>query len=164
MKRRRHRGRRRQAAKQARIGPGKYLRATEGLLAPLRLVAVVTAGTIRVLVVARTRSSRRSLRVRMPFALPIESVRMAAMVSAAIPSGAPKKCQQRLGPACVLLVFAKRLSLESVSVPRERKTTAEGATTNNAAYPISGSGHGCAYGRVPFSGDAVMAEKAIENN
>lgn len=112
----------------------KLPRALNGLLVPLLLVAVVAASAIKVQAVARTRSSRQSLRARMPFALPIESVRMAAMANVAILSGAPKRCQQRLGLACVLLVFAKCLSLENVSVPKERKIIAEGATANSIVH------------------------------
>ena len=112
----------------------KLPRALNGLLVPLLLVAVVAASAIKVQAVARTRSSRQSLRARMPFALPIESVRMAAMANVAILSGAPKRCQQRLGLACVLLAYAKCLSLENVSVPKERKTIAEGATANSIVH------------------------------
>lgn len=134
VKRRRHRSRFRQAAKQARIGPRKLPRALNGLLVPLLLVAVVAASAIRVLAVAKIKNNRRNLRARMPFVLRTESVRMAAMANDAIRSEALKKCQQRLDLACVLLVFAKRLSLESVSVPKERKTIAEGATANSIVH------------------------------
>ena len=105
-----------------------------GLLAPLLLVAVVAASAIRALAVAKIKNNRRNLRARMPFALPIEGVRMAAMANVAILSGALKRCQQRLGLACVLLAFAKCLSLENVSVPKERKTIVEGATANSIVH------------------------------
>ncbi len=59
---------------------------------------------------------------------------MAAMANVAILSGALKRCQQRLGLACVLLAFAKCLSLENVSVPKERKTIVEGATANSIVH------------------------------
>ena len=59
---------------------------------------------------------------------------MAAMANDAIRSEALKKCQQRLDLACVLLAFAKCLSLENVSVPKERKIIAEGATANSIVH------------------------------
>ena len=109
----------------------------KGILTVLLLLAVAAmASATKALAVAKTKNSKQSLRARMPFALPTESVLMAAMASDAILSEALKKCQRRSGPACVLPVFVKRLSLENVSAPRERKTIAEGATANSIAHPF----------------------------
>ena len=107
-------------------------------IAPLLLAVAAMASVTKALAVAKTKNSKQSLRARMPFALPTESVRMAAMASDAILSEALKKCQLRSGLVCVLPVFVKRLSLENVSVPRERKTIAEGATANSIVYPFMG--------------------------
>ena len=109
----------------------------KGIRIVLLLLAVAAmASATKALAVAKAKNSKQSLHARMPFALPIESVLMAAMASDAILSEALKKCQQRSGLACVLLVFVKRLSLENVSAPRERKTIAEGATANSTAHPF----------------------------
>lgn len=96
------------------------------------------ASATKALTVAKAKKSKQSLHARMPFALPTESVLMAAMASDAILSEALKKCQRRSGLACVLPVFVKRLSLENVSVLRERKTIAEGAIANSIAPPFIG--------------------------
>lgn len=117
----------------------KLPRAMKGLRIVLLLLAVAAmASATKALAVARTKNSKQSLRARMPFALPTESVLMAAMASDAILNEALKKCQRHSGLACVLLVFAKRLSLENVSAPKERKTIAEGAIANSIAPPFIG--------------------------
>lgn len=129
-----------QASSEAsRDSPRKHPKAMNGFqIAPLLLAVAAMASATKALVVAKTKSSKQSLRAKMPFALPTESVRMAAMASDAILSEALKKCQRRSGLACVLPVFVKRLNLENVSVPRERKTIAEGGTANSIVYPFMG--------------------------